>query len=249
MQTETLIKTIITIAIIFVVALAAFFIFYPSIPTTDIERNSVLISVVNDFNNNNFTDAIKNSERILKGDNDNIDALLLLASTWAQRGSLEFKEKEYGQKAIDIAHLVLAIDSENSEAYRIIGYANEIMENFDEALKAYNTALKIDPENSDVHMRIGHMYDLQGNIAGAREHYSISVKLGNSNELLQMNLGRMFVRDGDNENAQKIFQKVLDTAVNARVLAEASYMLGKIALGNNDIDNALFLMDQSTKYD
>ncbi len=249
MKTITLIKTIIVLAVLLVIALGISFIFYPSIPVTDFEKSTVMLKVGNDFNNNNFDGAIKKAETILNGNKKNITALLAVASTLAQKGSIEFKEKEYGQKAIDIANKVLAIEPNNAEAYRIIGYANEIMEKYDDSIVAYNYAIKINPQNPQFHNRIGHAYDLKGDIINAKKHYDKAVKLGGTNESLQMNIGRMLIRSDDEKGAEKIFQNVLDTAVNVRVLAEASYMLGVIALQDNNLDKALFLMKQSTKYD
>ena len=128
MKTITLIKIIIVLAVLLVVALGVSFIFYPNIPVTDFEKSAVMLKVKDDFNNNNFDGAIKKAETILSGNKKDVSALLAVASTLAQKGSIEFKEKEYGQKAIDIANKVLAIEPNNAEAYRIIGYANEIME-------------------------------------------------------------------------------------------------------------------------
>ena len=89
------------------------------------------------FDNNDLDGALAAAESVLSNNPNDIPALLAKASALAQRGSLEFKEKEYGPQAIEVARQVLALDASNSEAWRLIGYSNEIMQNYPAAHDAY----------------------------------------------------------------------------------------------------------------
>jgi cytochrome c-type biogenesis protein CcmH/NrfG len=106
-----------------------------------------IVSAVTAFNQNDFATAIADSDTLLASDHNNIDALLAKAITLAQKGSIEFKEAEYGTQAIVVAQQALAIDPKNSEAWRIIGYANEIQQKYDEAHTAYAKSIALNPKN------------------------------------------------------------------------------------------------------
>ena len=73
------------------------------------------------FDNNDLAGALAAAESALANNPNDINALLAKATTLAQKGSLEFKEKEYGPQAIAVAQQVLALDPNNATAWRIIG--------------------------------------------------------------------------------------------------------------------------------
>ena len=97
--------------------------------------------VVNDFNSNNFDQAISTLQSYLQENPGEESAQLLLASSYVQKGSLEFQEKDNGQKALDIVNAVIAKDPKNVEAYRIKGYAYEIMQDYPNAFAAYKLTM------------------------------------------------------------------------------------------------------------
>ena len=102
--------------------------------TISFNKSSEGIQAIADFYNNNLDDAINKTEIYLKDNPKDISGLLLLATSYEQKGSLEFKEKQYGDLAIQTANEVLTIDPSNAEAYRIIGYAYEIEQNYTDAI-------------------------------------------------------------------------------------------------------------------
>ncbi|MFA6446386.1 MAG: tetratricopeptide repeat protein, partial [Candidatus Paceibacterota bacterium] len=111
------------------------------------------------FDSGNFDQAIALSNEILTKDPKNVYALVFLSQTYAQKGSLEFKEKEFGQKAIEYANQAIAISPDNGKAYIALGYANEIMQQYDASISAYNKAVSLEPDNADTYSHRGHAYD------------------------------------------------------------------------------------------
>lgn len=190
-----------------------------------------ITDAIDAFNQNNFDEALGKTNAILAQDPKNITALFLQALTLAQRGSIEFKEKEYGEQAIVVAQQALevaATDTERSEAWRIIGYANEIMERFDKAFVAYDTSLKFNPNNALAISQKGHAYGLQGDVKKARELYEQALKIDPSLDHARINFARALVFENDTDGAITEFKKVISTTSNQRFLAESNYAIGSL---------------------
>src|ERR1700722_2237404 len=152
----------IVVFLIIVLCFLAFF-FRSSIATllhtgTSPSTTSALNQSLSDFNKGDFSAAISSLDSALAKDPKNTDLLLLKASTLAQEGSLQFKEAEYGNQAIAVAQQVLVIDPQNSEAWRIIGYAYEIMQNYPAAHNAYQKSLALNPKNALTLSQEAHAY-------------------------------------------------------------------------------------------
>jgi tetratricopeptide (TPR) repeat protein len=189
------------------------------------------------FDNGNLEQAILDAQALAS--KNKIDGLLLLAASYAQKGSLEFKEAEYGLKAIETANQVLSLDANSSEAYRIIGYANEIMNKFDDALSAYKKAISLDPKNSLAYSNIGHAYNLLGDKTNAEANYLRALEIDNNSVHALYNLSRLYFMNGYYEKAKEYAEKVLSSSTNSRFLAEAYDLLGLIAANKNNFDLAL----------
>ncbi len=181
------------------------------------------------FNQNNFSAAITNINFVLLRDPRNVEALLLRAEILAQQGSITFNEQEYGQQAIAIAQQVLSIDPTNDEAYRVIGYANEIMQQYNAAHAEYQKALSLNPHNALAIADDAHAYDLQGELDKAKAGYEASLALDPNTTLAHMGLGRILVAEGDLDGALAQFQSVYRTSGNVRTRAEAAYSAGIIS--------------------
>lgn len=157
--------------------------------------------------------------------------MLLQASTLAQRGSIEFKEKEYGVQAIVVAQQVLGIavsDVDKSEAWRIIGYANEIMERYTEAFTAYDTSIKLNSKNALAISQEGHAYGLYGDTKKARARYDQALGIDPFLDHAHINLARVLVFENDIDGAITEFKKVIGITNNKRFLSEANYAIGSL---------------------
>ena len=66
----------------------------------------------------------------------------------------------YGNFKAAIVYLKKSIDkdSENADAFNMIGYSNRKLGNNEEALKYYNKALELDPRHKGAHEYIGRLY-------------------------------------------------------------------------------------------
>lgn len=213
-------------------------------------------SAISNFNSGNLDQAISDSLKLIAKNNKDALALLSLATTYAQKGSLTFNEEEYAQKAIETANKVLALKLDNSEinseAYRIIGYSNEIMNKFDEARRNYDLAIKLNPKNSQAYSNKGHSYDLQGDLKSADLWYDKALAVDPNNEHALLNKGRVLVRLGKSEEAITILDKLTSLSSNSRILASAFQLKATVYtyyLKESNYKLALESVNQSLKHD
>ena len=212
-------------------------------------QQKALSGALTDFNTNNFDQALQASGQVLASDPNNIQALLLKAITLAQEGSLQFKEQEYGVQAEAVARQALALDPKNSEAWRIIGYSEEIRQNYDAAHQAYTQATALDPKNALAIADDAHAYDLQGNIVKAEAGYMQALKINPNLDLANLGLVRILIREQDQQAALPILDRVIAATPNIRYRAEADYMAGSIEINLHDHAQARSFLEQATATD
>ena len=179
-------------------------------------------------NNGDLDGALSVANGILSNNPNDIAALLAKASALAEKGSLEFKEQEYGMQAIAVAQQVLALDPNNSEAWRIIGYSSEIMQQYDAAHDAYAKAMALNPKNSLAVSGDAHAWDLQGEMDKAEIGYKKALSLDQNNAAAKVGLARVLVYQNKLDEALSLYESVADTPGNARQRADAAYSAGQI---------------------
>ena len=199
------------------------------------------LSVRAQFNGNNFVGALKTLDETIARDPRNVSLLLQRALTLAQEGSIEFKEKEYAAQAISAAQQVLAIDSKNSDAWRIIGYAHEISQEYPAAHEAYQKSLALNPHNVATISQEAHAYDLEGQLTPAEAGYRKALSLNPTFEQAIAGLARINVAHGNYTQAIPLFDAVAHSAQNVRTVAESYYSEGTLVAfqGNHLLAGAL----------
>ena len=238
-------KQIIISVVLVVVAILA----YQFAPVKQDTKSQDINKIAIKFNSNDLNGAESIAKSILEKDPNNISALLALASTLAQRGSIEFKEKEYGDRAIKNAEKVLKIDSQNAEAYRIIGYANEIQENYNIAIKNYDKAISIDPEFALAYSQKGHVYDLSGDIGAAEWNYIKALTISPKLDHALLNMARVHFRRGEVLESNKALDALLSSTNNNRFKADAFQLKGLMTLSVGDFTKAESLFKKALSID
>lgn len=238
-------KKNIIIAVLVVVVTAAIltFVYFAFFATLNINSGSQadLSTIEAGYNSGNLDQSIADAERLAAEDQTNIAVLLGLAVSYAQKGSVAFQEENYGQKAIDTANKVLTLDPYNSEAFRVIGYAYEIMQQYQSAHENYDKAIELDEENSQAHSNKGHAYDLQGNLTQAAIWYDKALSLDASNEHALLNKARLLIRQSKLEDAKAVIGKLGTSSRNQRFLAEGYQLLSFIYLNQPEPNYELAL--------
>lgn len=215
------------------------------------EEQKAVVNAITDFDSGNVDNAISGSEAMVSKDGTNIGALMILATSYAEKGNQVFDEKSYGQKAIETANKVLAIDPKNSQAYNVIGYAYEIMGKFDGARENYDKAIELDPKSAQAYSNKGHSYDLQGELDKASELYNKALSIDPQNEHALLNSARVAMRKNDNKSAEALLSTLVDTGKSARMKA-AAYQLLSIIESKSDkgtLERAVSLLNNAIRLD
>jgi len=172
------------------------------------------------------------------------------ALSLANKGSLEFREKEFGQPAVVIFEKILKDEPNNIQALLGIGYAYEVMEEYGKALGYYNQALELEPKNVLVHNRIGHMYDLSEEIDKAEPFYRKALEINPDFIDAKINIARVYLRQNKNEEATDILKEVYSGQVmNNRTKAEIGYLLFANAFDGGDYERAKIYIEEARKSD
>jgi len=201
------------------------------------------------FNRNDLDGAVVYADNILARDPANVSALLVKATALEQKGSLMFEEEKFGTQAILVAQQALAIDPKSDEAWRIIGYANEIMEKYDAAHAAYEKAIELNPKNAAAISQDAHAWDLQGNAVKAEAEYRAALSIDATLDQAQMGLARIDTQNGKSDEALALFSALSVNAKNARHRAEGAYSAGVLAGARGDTAASLSFMRTATTQD
>ena len=223
--------------------------FAATAPLSASSTQAYLQEAQNAYNNNDFTSAIGSVDAILTKNPNDVSALVSEANILAQEGSLSFNEKEYGTQAIAVAQQALTIDPNSADAWRVIGYANEIMQNYPAAENAYQKSLAIDPNNALTLSQQAHSYDLQGDTARAEAGYKAALAIDPTLDQAQMGLARIYIDQQELSQALGLFENVATSSANVRIRAEAEFSAGELYLARNDLGPAQQLMNSSTSLD
>lgn len=231
-----------SVALLFLLFVAIGFL-YISYPKRAMEES------VRAFAKNDLQTALVQINKVLKRNPSDIQALLFKATILSQRGSLEFKEFEYGQQSLDVLNRVLTLDPNNPEALRLMGYAYEIMELYDHAHASYTKALALDPGNADILFGDAHAWDLQGNLERAEAGYRAALMRKPDLAEAHAGLARIYAQRGLVQESIAEFELVASSADSMRLRAEANYSVGSMKLSTGDIASAEARIRKSIEID
>jgi len=216
------------------------------------QYDSAVTNASNLFNGGDVNVAASELEQLLTqnlGDAQKLEVLVSLASVYAQKGSLEFKEEEYGKKAISLVTQALEIDANNSDAYRVMAYAYEIMEQYSEATTNYQKAIQLDRNNAMAYSGLGHAYDLMGDVAKAKEALEEAVRLNPNLDHALYNLARIYFAERNAPLAQQYAEKTIAASENMRFASEATSLLGLLQMNVLEYGKAIVLFEKAISLD
>ncbi|MFA6463938.1 MAG: tetratricopeptide repeat protein, partial [Candidatus Paceibacterota bacterium] len=163
---------------------------------------------------------IQTAEQLVSLKKDN-QSKLDLANAYLEKASLDFKEIEFGNKALVLANEVITGEPNNYQGYLTAGYAYEVLQNYPKSLEQYNKAIELSPDSDLAYVKRGHAYDLSGDLKSAEADYIRAYQINTQNDVALMNLARIAQRKGDFVNAKKYAQTVIEVSKIAYVKATA----------------------------
>lgn len=201
----------------------------------DVKYESVVVNSGEKFDAGDVDGAIAQLESYLKTNltaEVRANTLVSLASAYAQKGSIAFKEAEYSQKAVVAVNESLKINANNAEAYRVMAYAYEIAQDYKNAIPNYEKAISLDANNSASYAGLGHAYDLMGELVKAQTNYEKALVISPRMDYAQYNLAKVLYREGKVIEAVKMAEEVVKNSSNNRFIAE-SYLLISLSLADD----------------
>jgi len=219
-----------------------------------VEHNSIILEeeLTKQLKEGDVDESIKVAEKLIEVRKNDDQAKLDLADAYLEKASLEFKEEEYGNKALALANEVLQKNPNNFEVYLTIGYAYEVLQDYSKAFENYSKAIEMEPDYSISYTKRGHAHDLVGDLNSAEADYMKAIQISDQNDIALMNLARIAQRKGDFENAKKYAESVIQISRIAYNRATAYEIIGLAYLDSEDnqsaIDNFSKSIDAYEKY-
>lgn len=206
-------------------------------------------AVEDQYNANNFDEALSILDEYLKKDSENPAYLIKKSLILAEKGKQSFETETYGPRAVSAAEDAIALHPNESEAYRALGYAYEVQEQYEAAHAQYDKALSIDGENARALYGKGHSYELTGDMIKAEEHYRSALLKDPTFDQGYVGVARALIYKGEYDTADEILTKAFWLTHNIRLKAEALTLIAKSAIARNDIEKALNASEQATIID
>ncbi len=235
-----------------IIALAAIVWALMAFTKKDGEYTSKINDAGTKFDAGDVNGSITDLEAYLKSNiSDSVRAgtLLSLASAYAQKGSLEFKEAEYSKKAIDAVNESLKLSPNVSEAYRVMAYAYEIAQDYTNAIPNYEKAINLDQSNAIAYSGLGHAYDLMGDLEKAKTNYEKALSINANLDHAQYNLAKVLFRLGKNDEAKKMIISTINSTSNNRFKAEALLLLGVLLADEKQFAESIIEIEKSIETD
>ncbi len=85
-----------------------------------------------------------------------------------EQGVAAVKAENY-ERALVLLQKVVAVETQNADAWNFIGFSHRKLKHFDRALPAYNKALAIDPKHRGANEYLGELYLQIGDLTKAEE--------------------------------------------------------------------------------
>jgi tetratricopeptide (TPR) repeat protein len=216
------------------------------------QYDNAVTNANNLFNGGDVDVAASELEQLLTqnlGEAQKLEVLVSLASVYAQKGSLEFKEEEYGAKAVSLIKQALEIDPNNSDAYRVMAYAYEIMEQYQDAITNYQNAIRLNNQNAMAYSGLGHAYDLMGEAEKSKEALQEAVRLDPELDHSLYNLARIYFTEKNAMLARQYAEQTIAVSKNTRFISEATSLLGILHMNAMEYDKAISLFEKAITLD
>jgi tetratricopeptide (TPR) repeat protein len=143
---------------------------------------------------------------VLKVQPDNIDALFMLGTLFAQGGHYDY--------AIDCFQEAVRIKPDHTWAYYNLGNVCRDKGLTDEALACYQKVLQLDPDYAEAHINSGILFKIKGKYDEALKSYQRAIQLNPQSAEAYYNLGHFHMDKGRFDEALACFQKVIQLVPN-----------------------------------
>jgi eukaryotic-like serine/threonine-protein kinase len=107
----------------------------------------------------------------------------------------------------------LSQDLPQAEKYLITAIELQVIKNYPDAIKAYESLTKVSPDNSDVQSALASLYQDSGDLTKAREYYQKLLSSNPKNVAATLDLGRIEIKSGNPQGSFDPLNRAYSLAV------------------------------------
>ena len=156
-----------------------------------------------------------------------------------KKGRVFLEEGNYKKARIEFKN-VLQVDHEYTEAYILLGEAEEGEKNWRNAFANYIKAIELAPRNIEAHIRLGRMYQLMGDLDAATRHMKSALSINADNYDALMLKAVLLTKKKKGNEAVDVFSHILLKHPGNR---EAVALLANIYISQSKLNKAIELLD------
>jgi serine/threonine protein kinase/tetratricopeptide (TPR) repeat protein len=152
-------------------------------------------------------DARAQFETAVKADPGFALAFSKLAQTYSALG-YDDQAQQSAQKAVTLSQ-----NLPEAEKYWIAAIRSQVMKNYPEAIKAYESLANASPDNHDVQVALASLYQDYGDLVKAREYYQKILSANPKDIGAMLDLGRIDIKSGDPQGSFDPLNRAYSLAV------------------------------------
>lgn len=165
--------------------------------------------------------SIKNLQKILQFDSQNITVMNLLANVYI------YKMSKYGQAELHL-NKVIEIDDDNSTAHRLLGVVYSRKSEHKKAIEEFRKSLKNDPNNVKTYIALGNAYKNVGRLPDAVMEFETAVNIEPDNADFHISLASIYETADLQEAAIREWEKVIGITKNKEKIEMANEHLSNL---------------------
>lgn len=152
--------------------------------------------------------------------------------------SFALSDAGQGTQAEVIAQQAITANPKDSEAYRALGYAQEIQQNYSAAHLSYQKAIALKGHSALAYYDDAQTFFLEGNLTQAEVEYHLAIKFDSNLSVAHGGLARLLLDNKNPDAALTEYKTAYSTAKNPREKADAAYQIGQILLFKKEFAQA-----------
>lgn len=134
---------------------------------------------------------------------------------------------------------VVTDSPKRTEALNALGILNDLLERYTAAQSYYEQAISVSPKSAKLRNNLGYSYYLEGRNENAAEQFSSALAIDAGFEQAWSNMALVYARLGDQKQARKAFEKVVEEHQALNNLAYLNMMMDKERVAEEQLNESI----------
>jgi len=180
---------------------------------------------------------------------ENINNMLIYLWTLANMGTYLREEAKYSEIIIKLVEKWIKIHPNNSELYRVLWYAYEMIQDYENAFLNYDKSIKLNDNNTASYIARGHAFRLIWEYKKAENDFNKAYKLDDTVSENLINLATIYLYKGELDKAYNMYEESLKNTDSIRYKWEALSAMWDILRSKEDFKWAKDNFNRAIKED